>query len=281
MTTQVGSARCNFCGRIFKNKQAVKAHLKGCIAYREHFPRQRIPQAMPKRNTVFVQDFREQSEPERPWLHSRRGLIQQGKNHVIQNYSGFTRIPGEAQDQEFLELGLQTRDEQKRQEEEHRKEAPHEREQQRQQARQARIENGKRHAEIRLKDATGMGCWDRFLSMQEVEKSLCHEISGDESQSELEKIVDRILAPQMEEAECRADEEHNRKRRIELVKHGEAYARREMTSASLEDLYPLERLLIPYKVRQELEEELDGSESEDEVEDLVDDILEEALEEID
>jgi hypothetical protein len=80
MTTQVGSARCNFCGRIFNNKQAVKAHLKGCIAYREHIPRQRVPQAMPEaRNTVFVQDVREQSEPERLWLRTRHGLIPLGK----------------------------------------------------------------------------------------------------------------------------------------------------------------------------------------------------------
>jgi hypothetical protein len=190
------------------------------------------------------------------------------------------RIPGEAQDQEFLEPGSQTSEEQKRQEEGRRKEARHEREQQRQQARQARIENGKRHAELRLKNARGMGRWDRFMSMQEVEKSLCLEISGDESQSELEKIVDRVLAPQMEEAERRADEDH-KKRRIELVKYGEDYARREMASTSIEDLSPFERLLIPKKARQELEEELDGSESEDEVEDLVDDILDEALEEMD
>ena len=245
-------------------------------------PRQGVLKAMPEaRNTLFAQDFREKSEPERLWLQTRHGLIRQGKKPVIRNYSGFTRIPGEAQDQEFLEPGSQTSEEQKRQEEERRKETRREREQQRQQARQARIENGKRHAELRLKDARGMGCWDRFLSVQEVEKALCHEISGDESQSELEKIVDRILAPQVEEAERRADEDHKKKHRIELVKYGEAYARREMASASIEDLYPLEWFLIPKKVRQELEDELDGSESEDEVEDLVNDILDEALEDLD
>jgi hypothetical protein len=146
---------------------------------------------------------------------------------------------------------------------------------------QVKSKNAKRRNAGKKRAARGMGCWDRLLSLQEVEKALCHEISGDESQSELEKIVDRILAPQVEEAERRADEDHKKKRRIELVKYGEAYGRREMESASIEDLYPFERLLIPKKVRQELEEELDGSESEDEVEDLVYDILDEALEEMD
>ena len=27
--------KCNFCGRWFKNKQAVRAHLKYCQEYRE------------------------------------------------------------------------------------------------------------------------------------------------------------------------------------------------------------------------------------------------------
>ena len=89
MTAQEGLAKCYFCGRIFKNKQAVKAHLKGCIAYRECVPRQIVLKAMPEaRNTPLAQDFREQSEPERLWLQTRQGLIQQGPNHVIRNYAG-------------------------------------------------------------------------------------------------------------------------------------------------------------------------------------------------
>src|SRR5215471_10071787 len=29
------SAKCNFCGQTFRNAQAVRAHLKGCAAYRQ------------------------------------------------------------------------------------------------------------------------------------------------------------------------------------------------------------------------------------------------------
>lgn len=143
----------------------------------------------------------------------------------------------------------------------------------------AYIENGKRHAELRLKDVRGMGCLDRFLSVLDVERALSSEITGDESQNDLEKIVGRILAPRVEEAERRADEDHRENSKIDLVKYGEAYARREMTSIA--DISPLERILVLRKVREELEDELDGSKSEEEVEDLVNDILDEALEDLD
>jgi hypothetical protein len=35
-------ARCNFCGRTFRNQQAVRAHLKACPAYR-HLPKAAVP----------------------------------------------------------------------------------------------------------------------------------------------------------------------------------------------------------------------------------------------
>ena len=56
--------------------------------------------------------------------------------------------------------------------------AYHEREQQRQQARKARIENGKRHAELRLKDLKGLGSLDRFLSVLNVEKAFSAKSPG-------------------------------------------------------------------------------------------------------
>lgn len=39
-------ARCNFCGTEFSNRQAVRAHLKGCAAYRARaFQREPIDNA--------------------------------------------------------------------------------------------------------------------------------------------------------------------------------------------------------------------------------------------
>lgn len=279
MTTQDGLAKCYFCKRIFKNKQAVKAHLKGCIAYRESMPRQGADKAMPKARSTVMPDFREQTGPRRMRLHSRQGLIQQGKNHMTRTNTMLAKLPSEVQAQEYDELHSHLDEDQILHDEDRWEEVRREREQQRQQVKQARIENGKRHAELRLKDVRGMGCIDRFLSVLDVEKALSCEITGDESQTELETIVDRILAPQVEEAERRADEDHRKKRKVELVKYGEVYARREI--ASIADIPPLERILVPRKVREELEDELDGSESEDEVEDLVNDTLDEALEDLD
>jgi len=85
MTTQVGSAKCNFCGRIFKNKQAVKAHLKGCIAYREHVPRQGVRKAMPEaRNASLAQDSRERVEAEN--RNRRSEIILEVINEVVEHH---------------------------------------------------------------------------------------------------------------------------------------------------------------------------------------------------
>lgn len=98
MTTQEGFAKCYFCRRIFKNKQAVKVHLKGCIAYREHVPRQGLPKGMPEARNTVIKDFREQSEPERMRL-TPSGITHREKHHMTRNYTGLVKIPGEAQDQ--------------------------------------------------------------------------------------------------------------------------------------------------------------------------------------
>jgi hypothetical protein len=208
MMTQDGLAKYYFCRRIFKNKQAVKAHLKGCIAYRERVPRQGVHKAMPKERITGMPAFREQPRSGRMRLHLRQGLIHQGKNYMTRTHTDLAKLPSEVQAQEYNEPLLHMDEDQSPHDEVRWEEERHESEQQRQQAKQARIENGKRFAELRLKDVRGMGSLDRFLSVLDVEKSLFHEIAGDEFQTELETIVDRILAPQVEEAERRADEGH-------------------------------------------------------------------------
>ena len=86
MNAQEGLAKCKFCRRIFKNKQAVKAHLKGCVAYREQIPRQRVPKAMPEaKNTPLPQGFRERSEAE--CRKSRSEIISEVINESVEEYS--------------------------------------------------------------------------------------------------------------------------------------------------------------------------------------------------
>src|SRR4030065_1746961 len=104
MTTQVGSAKCNFCGRIFKNKQAVKAHLKGCIAYREHVPRQGVRKAMPEaRNASLAHDSRERVETEN--RNRRMEIILEVINEVVKQHWRFRNdTPKEVKVQATMEI---------------------------------------------------------------------------------------------------------------------------------------------------------------------------------
>ncbi len=44
-------ARCNFCGKSFRNRQAVRAHLRGCPDYR-HVPKAAVPSTGSQPRTI-------------------------------------------------------------------------------------------------------------------------------------------------------------------------------------------------------------------------------------
>lgn len=104
MNKQEGLAKCKFCRRIFNNKQAVKAHLKGCIAYRERIPRQRVHKAMPEaRNTLLPEGFRERSGVE--GRKSRNEIISEVINESVEEYSKLRNdIPIEAKARAIMEI---------------------------------------------------------------------------------------------------------------------------------------------------------------------------------
>ena len=176
---------------------------------------------------------------------------------------------------------MAAQDEIRRKEEEARNEAHRheeerrEKEHKREQNRQAKIDSGRLYAEQVLKDATGMDSWDQRSAMQEVEKALGCEITGDEAQDDIEEVVERVLDPLLEEHELRAEMEWKKRRKDELIKYGEAYAREEV--ANEKDLSPWDRQVLHSKIRRELEAEVDGDESEADVADLVEEILNEEL----
>ena len=41
----MNSATCHFCGQGFRNRQAVRAHLKACSAYRQ-MPQAQLPSVL-------------------------------------------------------------------------------------------------------------------------------------------------------------------------------------------------------------------------------------------
>ena len=315
MTTQVGSAKCNFCGRIFKNKQAVKAHLKGCIAYREHVPRQGVRKAMPEaRNASLAQDSRERVETEN--RNRRMEIILEVINEVVKQHWRFRNdIPQEVKVQATMEIRrelstlpvedipfgelreiaegirdqicepeFQAQDAAKKQkaadEEVRRRQKEEEEdralERMRENIRKARrqetlIASAIRYAERRIKSAPGIEIWHQWSAMDKVKDTLAREVVGTESPENIEKLVDELLLPFLEEGAYRAAEE----RKVKLVEFAKKYAQEELEDE--EDLHPITRVMICETVRQALGKKLRGDETKEQVEDLVEDLLDEEL----
>lgn len=57
-------ATCNFCGQRFRNRQAVRAHLKGCAAYRQK-PKATLPSLGSKPRTAGLGDRHPGTRPTR------------------------------------------------------------------------------------------------------------------------------------------------------------------------------------------------------------------------
>src|SRR4030067_2704869 len=309
MTTQVGSAKCNFCGRIFKNKQAVKAHLKGCIAYREHVPRQGVRKAMPEaRNASLAHDSRERVETEN--RNRRMEIILEVINEVVKQHWRFrndspqevkvqatmeirrelSTLPGEdipfgelremaegIRDQ-ICEPEFRTQDAAKKQkaadEEVRRRQKEKEEdralERMRENSRKARrqetlIASAIRYAERRIKSAPGIEIWHQWSAMDKVKDTLAREVVGTESPENIEKLVDELLLPFLEEGAYRAAEE----RKVKLVEFAKKYAQEELEDE--EDLHPVTRDLICETVRQALGKKVRGDETKEQGEDLVED----------
>ena len=89
-------ARCNFCGRTFRNQQAVRAHLKACPAYRQ-LPKAVVPSTAsgprtPRvRPSTPVPGFTQETMPEgerprrpapRPSPHAADGAVHQFLCHA-------------------------------------------------------------------------------------------------------------------------------------------------------------------------------------------------------
>ncbi len=251
---------------------------------------------------------KEQAEAARQ--RRRREIIQKAKDSAVSRYVGLVEIPEEVRAQGLQEIEralagvaveelpqnevhelaasvwrrvtrpvVQAAEEAKRREEERRRKEAEarqrawEEEQQRDEARRARIERGKAYAERELR-GEGLSWSDEWAIMRAVEGALEREVKGDESQEDLEEIVDGVLDPKLEEIERGREEQERAARKRELIRHGESYALQELRDA---DLKPLDRLTIPVRVKRALEVELDGTESEGEVEDLVESILDREL----
>ena len=310
MTTQVGSAKCNFCGRIFKNKQAVKAHLKGCIAYREHVPRQCVREAMPEAmNGLPTQVSRERIEAEN--RNRRREIILEVIKEVVTDHWRFRDdIPQEVKMQatqeirrelstlpveetpfselreiaegirnQICEPEIQAQDAVKQQkaadEEARRRQKENlygalermEKEIRKKQQREALVAHAVRYAEQRLKTAPGVKIWHQWSAMNAINGAIAREVIGTESKRDIDKLVDELLLPFLEEGAHRVAET----RKVKLIEFAKKYAQEELDEE--EDLDPFEQAMICEKVRQALGKKLRGDETKEQVEYLVEDLL--------
>src|SRR5574337_1580087 len=282
-------ATCNFCGRSFRNRQAVRAHLKGCAAYRQ------MPKAtVPMKGT-------EPKAPASGNSSAGTGLTSPRAAEGVRARRGVQRTEAEeAQDLDEQEAAHPPREARQaeqerraRQQEEAARQREHERELARlraQQEAQARARSEATERELkeqrrriiqRVKDRAIGGWWSvghtvppeaKAQALAEIEKELSRLPVEDLPESELvtiaEGIRDHIYQPVMR-AQDRAREEAQR--RANLIESGVSYASRELHQE--QDLGGWTRLQIEQKVKQTLEQQIDGGESEAEVRALVDETL--------
>ena len=315
MTTQVGSAKCNFCGRIFKNKQAVKAHLKGCIAYREHVPRQGVRKAMPEaRNASLAQDSRERVETEN--RNRRMEIILEVINEVVKQHWRFRNdIPQEVKAQATMEIRrelstlpvedipfgelreiaegirdqicepeFQAQDTAKRQKADDEETRRMQKEKEEDRALERMRENIKKARRRETLAACAIGYAERRIkSAPGIE--IWHQWSA------MEKVKDTI-AREVVGTESQGDIENlvdelllpfleegahrvTEERKVKLIEFGKTYAEEELDEE--EDLNSFERAMICEKVRQALVKRLTGGESKAQVEEMVDDLIDDEL----
>jgi hypothetical protein len=107
--------------------------------------------------------------------------------------------------------------------------------------------------------------------MNAINGAIAREVIGTESQGDIDKLVDELILPFLEEGAHRVAET----RKVKLIEYGKTYTEEELDEE--EDLDPFERAMILVKVRQVLEKRLYGDEIKEQVEDLVEDLLDDEL----
>lgn len=236
-------ATCNFCGKSFRNRQAVRAHLKGCPDYRQ-MPKATVPSVGSTPGTSGLRDRNPHTQltpdpgpardrPRHPTPRIAAGAsqkpnitelsrltIQSVKDQVIDSWWSLNHtIPSEAKAQALVAIE------------------------------------------------------------QELSKLLVDQLPRSELVTIAEGIRDQFYQPVIQ-AQQRARNEEDRKRnqsrqRTILIAAGATHANRSLRQQ--QDLDGVSRLDLEQKVKRALEQEVDGSESEADVQARVDDLLEREL----
>jgi len=288
-------ATCRFCGQRFENTQAVRAHLRGCAAYKQR-PRngQTSLGSAPSGNASLREDSLRQREPqadangafdEVSLLENRlaaerlklqlRGV--ETAHEELDERAEAKAKQRERQAEESLRatqlaererLEAERRNRQVQIERERREKAQRERQEQR----RAIIQRVKREAtELwwpNVADRTSL----KGDVLAEIETALSALAVEELPLDELVLIAQGIRDKRTREAE-RMEEAANElaARRTRLIQHGTDYADRELVA--IEGLSALDKWSIRDRIKSELSG-IQGNETTGQIEDLVDDVLE-------
>jgi len=205
-------ARCNFCGKSFRNRQAVRAHLRGCPDYR-HVPKAAVPSTGSRPGTIGLRGTYpgllptpNAAEPAGAESSSLGGRIQAERERLElrrlkeanreleakaqrREQAELARMLGEQAEREATQrraradASAQADQERRRREEERRGRETHE----------ERVRTGKRLAEKAVEAIPGLGIWDR-LEIQRAAAAALEKASDTES---IDTIVDRTISLQV------------------------------------------------------------------------------------
>ncbi len=286
-------ATCQFCGRQFKNTQAVRAHLKACPVYQERdqaagsalgsvalgtvpeapgvgtepideegdregqreAARQRAQERATRQAAREVEEYVRRATAERR-ARERRALIQSVKEEVVGYGSQHPTIPADvkAEALQAIERKLSA----------------------------LPLDELPRREVVQIAEGVRDRLFRPVLEAQEAarqrartEEEARQRASRAEEEAHRRAKVEEESARRREQEAARARAEAKRR----LVEHGMAVADRELRADS--DLGPEERWDIRARVQSVLEAKLSGEESKEEVDELVDDILDEEFAEDD
>jgi hypothetical protein len=205
-------ARCNFCGKHFRNRQAVRAHLRSCPAYR-HAPKAGVPStgSLPEtsgRRSTYqgLLPSPNSAEPTGTEGSSLGGRIQAERERLeLRRLKEANReLEAKAQRREQAELARMLAEQAEREVAQRRArvdaaaQADQERrgreeERQRREAHEERVRTGKRLAEKAVEAVPGLGIWDRLEIQRAATAAL--EKAGDTEP--IDTIVDRTISLQV------------------------------------------------------------------------------------
>ncbi len=205
-------ATCNFCGKHFRNRQAVRAHLRSCPAYRRE-PKAAVPSTGSQPRTIGRRSrypgllpSPNSTAPAGAEGSSLGGRIQAERERLelLRLKDANRELEAKAQRREQAELARMLADQAEREAAQRRAQADaaaqadqerrrREEERRWREAHEERVRTGKRLAEKALEAVPGLGIWDRL----EIQRAAAAALEKASDTEPIDTIVDRTISLQV------------------------------------------------------------------------------------